>query len=657
MTSKTRTSSTFVWPIMVFILFTGEVTKAQESYQEGVMLLKFTENAMPQLNIRIVGGILETGLSSLDELHRQHQALWLERLFAPAGKFEVRHVQYGLQRWYKMTFSESTEVEELIELYRADSNIASVQLNRKYELFDEDKDRAQIRSAGLPNDPFFANQWHLHNTGQTGGTPDADIDAPEAWDIQSGDPSVIVSVMDTGQDLDHPDLVDNLWVNAGEIPNNGIDDDNNGFIDDINGWDHSDDDNDPDDYHGHGSHTAGTIAAKTNNGIGVAGVAGGFSPGVKIMSNKIFPSAFSDRISLGFHYAADNGAVISSNSWGNDAPGPPDPIIEEAIDYFIANAGSGPQTIAGGVVVFAAGNDNTNDPTWGYPASYAPVIGVAGTNHNDIKASFSNWGTWVDVSAPGVSVYSLLIGGYGFLSGTSMACPHVAGVAALIASQNPDFTAAEVRAQLEATTDNIDDKNPGFEGLLGTGRVNAFTAVGPTLTVPKPPENLLALLTDNDVNLTWNDPTENTDDSPLTDLDHINVYRNGALIAEIAPGVESYDDLDLGNGVYDYFATAVDAEDTQSSPSNTETVIIGQIDALILAPPGVFSAQEIVERAEQVKGQSLTLQQAQSMLDARLQSHSQIEAALTANGIASLTTQDITNFNLFDFQYLFVILG
>ncbi|MFQ5636743.1 MAG: S8 family serine peptidase [bacterium] len=471
--------------LLSFVLFLAavfvgaSVVHAQQAFEPDVILLKVTSSAVNELDIQVVDGVVQTGIPSLDALNQQHNARSMKRILRHGGKFEARHVQSGLTRWYTLNFDPGSDIESLVSEYAADSNLETAHLNYRAQLTDIRSQRKRVeailapfkKANGdinlVPNDPMYPDQWHYNNTGQSGGTPDADIDLPEAWDIETGDPGVVVSDLDTGLDLSHPDLT-NVWVNTGEIPANGIDDDGNGYIDDINGWDFSDNDNNPDDNDDHGSHTGGTVAAKTNNAIGVAGVAGGFSPGASIMVCKIFSNAFVSVIVEAFTYAADNGSKVSTNSWGYGFTNPI-PAVEAAIDYFL--------TTSDGVVVFAAGNQNSSDPKRGYPSSYAPTISVASTDHNDVKSSFSNYGSWVDISAPGSSVLSTIRGGYAYFSGTSMACPHVAGVAALLLSNDPTMTGAEVRTQLEGTTDNIDAQNPGYIGQLGTGRLNAFRAL------------------------------------------------------------------------------------------------------------------------------------------------------------------------------------
>ena len=548
------------------IIFVPQVT-AQQVYKESIILLQFTEEAMEVVNIQIVDDTVRCGISSMDCLFEEHQAIKAERVFRPNEKIENRYIQMGLTRWYRITFAQETCVKSIINEYYQNSCLEHAQLNCLCELDFS------------PDDYDFEKQWSFRNTGQTEGTPNVDIDACEAWDITTGSPSVVIADLDTGIDLDHPDLTANIWINPGEIPGNEKDDDENGYIDDINGWDFSDDDNNPSDYQGHGTHTAGTIAAVTNNSTGVAGIAGGNgSGGCKIMICKIFPYAYDDSIAEAFKYAADNGAVISSNSWGYSFSVPLSPIIESSINYFISTAD--------GTVVFSAGNEDSDDPAWGYPASYPPVIAVAATDHNDRKAYFSNYGAWVDVSAPGVNILSTIINGYGAKDGTSMACPHVAGVAALLFSANPGITGIQVRRQIEMSADNIDALNPGYEGLLGAGRVNAYDALqgGPW---PNPPENLKAKVGDhNDVALTWIDPTENIDGS-LVNLDFLTVFRDYVKISEVGPGILSYLDKDLPTGCYTYAVTAVNIDGAESRYSNVVSLVVGKINCLIWQPSNI----------------------------------------------------------------------
>lgn len=448
----------------------GDNLLAQSAFENQVLLVKLTAAAAEQLNLTSSEGVAATGLASFDALNREHRAISMQRVFRPAGKHEAAHLAKGLQRYYKLRFAAEADAQALAQAYAGDENVEFAQPNWRYHLL-----RAPDALC-LPNDPIFPSQWNLHNTGQTGGTSDADIDAPEAWCLETGNPDAVVSILDTGIDLDHPELAANMWSNPGEIAGNGLDDDGNGFIDDVHGWDFSDNDNNPDDYDSHGAHGAGIIAARANNGVGISGIAGGWGnvAGVSLMACKIFPNAFDDVIAEAFVYAADNGSRISNNAWGGAAC--PSPVIEDAIDYFLA--------ASDGVVMFGAGASNSSNPCLGYPASYPPAVAVAALDQNDHKTSFSNYGDWIDVSAPGVNIWSTIIGGYASYSGTSPACSHATGVAALLLSAHPDWTGPQLREQLESSADNIDAANPGFVGLLGSGRVNAFNALSGAVTPP-----------------------------------------------------------------------------------------------------------------------------------------------------------------------------
>ncbi len=336
-----------------------------------------------------------------------------------------------------------------------------------------------LTAAMTPNDTRYGELYGLHNTGQIisgfSGIADADIDAPEAWDITQGNPSVVVGIIDSGIDYTHPDLVNNLFINPGEIPGNGLDDDGNGFIDDFRGWNFVAGTNNPMDDNSHGTHVAGTIAAAGNNNLGVIGVA----PQVKVVALKFLDSggfgSIANAISA-VNYAnglRDRGVniVMTNNSWGGGAYST---ALEAAIN--------GHRT-RNMLFVAAAGNDNyNNDASPSYPASYSPdnVIAVAATDNRDGKASFSQWGlNSVDIAAPGVSTLSTVPGGgYGYKNGTSMASPHVAGVAALLYSANPWASYQQIRDAIF----NGGDPNAAFAATgstpVKTGkRLNAYGAL------------------------------------------------------------------------------------------------------------------------------------------------------------------------------------
>jgi thermitase len=303
-----------------------------------------------------------------------------------------------------------------------------------------------------PNDTRFGELYGLQSN---------KMNIQPAWDIAQGN-GQIVAVIDTGLDTTHPDIQNQLWTNSGEIPNNGLDDDQNGYIDDVHGFDISDGDGDPTDSNGHGSHVSGTIAATINNAEGIAGVA----PQAQIMTIKVFPQAYDTTLAEAIMYAVDNGAVVLNNSWGPDQQRLSNPVVQDAIDYAVS---------LGAVVVFAAGN-STDDVAYYAPANYPKVITVAATNQNDERASFSNYGSPVDIAAPGVDILSLKIGGgYQTLDGTSMASPHIAGVAALIKQKYPALSPDDVQQVLRTRNDQL--MNQSFSQQFGYGRADALAVL------------------------------------------------------------------------------------------------------------------------------------------------------------------------------------
>ena len=295
------------------------------------------------------------------------------------------------------------------------------------------------------------------------------LEMESAWDFTIGRAEVVIAVLDTGVDAAHPDLAGGLWTNPGEVADNGLDDDGNGFVDDVHGWDFADDDNDPADDYGHGTHVAGIAAARINNAIGIAGMAGGAT----IMPVDVFRGgigAYADLIQA-IVYTADNGAHIINMSLGAPSYSRGE---EAAVDYAWARDV---------VLVAAAGNHASN--ALFYPAAHAHVIGVAATTATDARASFSNYGSFVAVSAPGDTIYSTLPGSrYGYLSGTSMATPHVAGLAALLRSLNPTLHNDAVRALIEMTADDLGAS--GRDDYFGFGRINAARALAAAPSPPTP---------------------------------------------------------------------------------------------------------------------------------------------------------------------------
>lgn len=325
-----------------------------------------------------------------------------------------------------------------------------------------------VTAFATPNDPNLARQYHLTQSS------DVDIDATEAWDLQTGT-DIVVAVIDTGVDYNHPDLRNNIWTNSGEVAGNGRDDDGNGFIDDVQGWDFVNNDNSPLDDSQHGTHVAGIIAAEGNNGTGGSGV----NWKARIMPLKFMGANGSGSTAAAIRaiqYAVANGARVSNNSWGGGA-------TSQALRDAIAAANA-----RGHIFVAAAGNDGrNNDTSPTYPASYdlPNVISVAASTASDGLATFSNFGARaVHVAAPGQSIFSTVPnGGYATLSGTSMAAPVVTGVVALMIASNSSATPTQIRNNIMSTT----DRPAGLAGRVASGRVNAMRAVQSVASNVPPP--------------------------------------------------------------------------------------------------------------------------------------------------------------------------
>ncbi|HYG20599.1 MAG TPA: S8 family serine peptidase [Ohtaekwangia sp.] len=525
--------------LMVFLLAQPGFSQSQNGIQKGLLRIKVSDDLATQIErartTRTANNVLLTGIQSLDNVSQQFKVNAIQRVFRSAGKFEAKHRRYGLHLWYEVQMDQASSVVAALSAYR---NIAQILIaepiyekaviganNKIFGPVVYNKN-SLVPLDGPSNDPLLGAQWHYDNTGQTGGTPGSDISLIQAWALETGNSSVIVAVTDGGIQVDHPDLAANMWVNTDEVPGNGIDDDNNGYIDDINGYGFGDDTGDifPDD---HGTHVGGTVAAVTNNGIGVAGVAGGSGTGdgVRLMSCAAFGGTANGGFADTYTYAADNGAVISQNSWGYTLPGVFEQAVLDGIDYFIAEAGrdeEGNQVgpLNGGLVIFAAGNSDTNEQH--YPGFYEATFAVSGVTHEDKKAWYSNFGPWVDIAAPGGETNTVAQEGvlstlannqYGFFQGTSMACPHVSGLAALIISKfggpGSGLTPAMVRARITETSDDIDAADPSFAGLLGEGRINAFAALQEDDATP--PEAVTDLSADagiTSVTLTWTAPAD-----------------------------------------------------------------------------------------------------------------------------------------------------
>lgn len=443
-------------------------------------------------------------------------------------------------RW-KVT--DGWQVDQLVSQLAADSSIAFAEPN--YVL---------VQTETLPDDPQFPSFWNLENTGQLGGTYDADIDAPEAWGLTTGAADAVIGLIDTGIDYSHPDLASNIWTNVGEIPNDGLDNDGNGYIDDFLGWDFVNGDNDPFDDNGHGTHVAGILAAAGNNSRGVTGVT---------WNSKIMPLKFLD--SNGAGTTADAITAISyattmclrgvnirltNNSWGGGA-------YSQALSDAIEASGQ-----CNMLFVASAGNtNNDSDARSVYPASYEldNIISVTASDNNDQKAGFANFGAnSVDLAAPGVNIVSTLPGGqYGVKTGTSMAVPHVAGVAALAWSLKPTEAYQAIRASILGSVDFIST----LSGITSSGgRLNAFDTLLDLITVSSD-DVPLAIPDQSTVTstLTFADAITVGDVNVQLDISHTNAQDLDVfLIAPDGTRVELFTDVG-GNGD-DFSATMLDDE-------------------------------------------------------------------------------------------------
>lgn len=413
---------TFLLSFLWLFGLTAHARADLPTYVPGVVLVEFASQASPSARIELVASIGFTFDTRVD-------SPYFCRLVSPtpidAGEASAR-----LRASHLVRFAEPDWIGHVLET--------------------------------IPNDPRFPEMWGLRNTGQSGGLAGADIRAAGAWDIQRGNPQLKVAVIDTGVSYNHVDLNPNIWVNPGEIPNNGIDDDGNGRIDDIHGYDFVNNDGNPADDHGHGTHCSGTIGAAGNNGIGVTGICWN----VTLIAVKAFNASGQGSITnavLAIDYARQNGAKIMSNSYAFNVQSA---ILMEAIRR-ARNAGI--------VFVAGAGNNGQNsDITPLFPAGFSPlldnVIAVGASDRNDTKAGFSNYGaTSVDLFAPGVDILSTYpVNFYLLGSGTSMATPHVAGAAALLVSQFPTESPIQIRERIRAQA----DRAPSLAGLSIAGRLN-----------------------------------------------------------------------------------------------------------------------------------------------------------------------------------------
>lgn len=490
--------------------------KASPTYVEGKVRVKLQREVALRLEQATLpsGGVLkakgaaqyvQTGVTQLDRVGQKVRAVSMTRVFPEAGKDEARHKEFGLDLWYDVSYDESTmSPAQVRNLYKAVPGVSHAQRIPVYQLEGGNKFRevaasevakaaAKSRSSVMPfSDPLLSGQWHYNNDGSmTDSKVGADINLFQAWKSGVyGSKDVVVAIIDGGFQVDHPDLKDNVWINEAELNGQpGVDDDGDGYVDDIYGYNfviNSADIN----AHSHGTHVAGTVGATNGNGIGVCGVAGGSdgTGGVKMMVCQVYDSRSSSGnadFAAAIVYAADRGASIAQCSWGSSYADEIDQSIVEAVNYFTQYGGG--DKMNGGLCIFASGNTSDEGNYW--PQCMDNVVAVGASTISGEPAYYSTQGSWVDVTAPGgledygekFGVLSTLPNGtYGYSEGTSMACPHVSGVAALILSKygNKQFSNETLRTLLTSSVSKLDYTNyPSYEGKMGSGLIDAYKAL------------------------------------------------------------------------------------------------------------------------------------------------------------------------------------
>ena len=491
---------------------TSSTTQSAESnFVEGVVRVKLQREIADRmiaakLPLSVKGTskkYVQTGVTPLDRVNQKVKAVSMTRVFPYAGKNEAKHKAFGLDLWYDVHYEASgMKLAQARNLFRSAEGVSYAQRIPLYkpiggERFLEVSPAAVAKAAKaastMPfNDPLLNDQWHYNNDGHIAGTKvGADANVFKAWETGvTGSKDVVVAIIDGGFQVDHPDLKDNVWINTAELNGKpGVDDDGDGYVDDIYGYNfviNSSDIN----AHSHGTHVAGTVGATNNNGIGVCGVAGGSDGkgGVKMMVCQVFDSRASSSAVADFGaaivYAADRGASIAQCSWGASVAGDEDKSVTEAVNYFTKNGGG--DKMNGGLCIFAAGNNGEEGDY--YPGCLDKVVAVGSMAPDGSVAYYSNRGKWVDVTAPGgledngqqYGVLSTLPNStYGYNEGTSMACPHVSGIAALILSKygNKQFSNETLRTLLTTSVNDLYTQNPEYEGLMGSGYIDAYKAL------------------------------------------------------------------------------------------------------------------------------------------------------------------------------------
>lgn len=505
----------------------------------GSLIVCFGDDATKSIELTAsrAGGIAtRSGVEPIDAVLSDIGVVALHRVFIDNKTNYERLRAEGMHRWYTVEFDESVDLDKAAVALAGLADIKAVEFDQTLKHIGNVGPAVPLAESGVQssvplaetavfNDPQLGKQWDLINTGDTslysGIIAGADVNCKEAWRLCKGDRRVIVAVVDHPVDCSHPDLVANIWTNKAEIPDNGIDDDNNGYVDDIHGYDFIK--NEPlktDDTESHGTHIAGTIAAVNNNGLGVCGIAGGSGndDGVQIMSCQMFYKKTGGDVAStarAVQYATDMGAAIIQCSYGytSGAIGSDDAFAQnlsaekQAIDYFVKYGGG--DVLDGGLPIFAAGND-MREPS-AYPAAYKDYISVTSTSCDYTPAYYTCYGAGCNIAAPGGDLYQSLLttgsysagilstynnGQYGYMQGTSMACPHVSGVAALglsyAAQLGKKFTSKEFTTLLLTSVNDVNKYCTGVKqyindsgyrsvldlsqhkGKMGTGCIDAF---------------------------------------------------------------------------------------------------------------------------------------------------------------------------------------
>lgn len=515
--------------------------------QKGVVRVKLqptVAKAIGKAPRKAAAGNLTVNVSTLDASLKAIKTISVKPVFPDNPKYAAERAKYGLDQWYEITFAPEVSVAEAQRVLTETPGVQRTSVrkkmvlygdNGKYVPFDPTKVKTRVPAASAPfNDPRLGYQWHYYNDGSMNGSvAGADINLYEAWKQTTGSPDVIVAIIDGGIDINHQDLKANLLVNEAELNGtSGADNDNNGYPGDVFGWNFCT--NTPNIYpHNHGTHVAGTVAAVNNNGIGVCGVAGGDGTpdsGIRMLSCQVFDSrqgVGDGDFAAALVYAAERGATIAQCSWGWGEPGYYEQDVLDAINYFNKMARNDKMT--GGLCIFASGNEGSTGDY--YPGCMSEVLTVGAMTPAKTVASYSNYGPWVDVCAPGGimdldqtwGVLSTLPNdSYGWNEGTSMACPHVSGIAALILSKygkeslSPDI----LRTQIETAVNDLYSSNPGKEGLYGSGYVDAAKALqfGDD-SAPAPVTVFSALPAQDNITVEWTVPA-----APYDNVNHCILY-------------------------------------------------------------------------------------------------------------------------------------